>query len=158
MTLTGPVWPPLDQCFFCKLLLNGASNDTEIGCSGLVWAGAKKYKFSFLLCAGPLRCHAYYSLNITCLGNDYEHGYQQNYVQDVGSTHPKHHLHYQDNDQMIRDKKEEQAQSKDIKNLHTERSVALDQRLGPKPVPYVPPSPGMLIPLNGWRAWQRICT
>ena len=24
-------WPPLDQCFFCKLLLNCASQDTKIG-------------------------------------------------------------------------------------------------------------------------------
>ena len=40
--------------FFCKLLLNGASHDTKIGCIPLVWAGAKKHKFSFLLCAGPL--------------------------------------------------------------------------------------------------------
>ena len=44
MALTGPV-------FFCKLQ-NGASHDTKIGC--LVWAGGRKYKFSFLLCAGPL--------------------------------------------------------------------------------------------------------
>ena len=34
MTLTWPVWPPLDI--------------------SLVWAGAKKYKLPFLLCAGPL--------------------------------------------------------------------------------------------------------
>ena len=47
MTLTGPM-------FFCKLLLNGASHDTNIGCIRLVWAGAKENKFSFLLCAGPL--------------------------------------------------------------------------------------------------------
>ena len=44
MTPTGP--------FF--LLLNGASHDTEIGCIGSVWAGAKKSIFSFLLCADPL--------------------------------------------------------------------------------------------------------
>ena len=31
--------------FFCKLLLNGASHDTKIGCNSLVWAGANKYKF-----------------------------------------------------------------------------------------------------------------
>ena len=36
---------------FWKLFLNG---DTKTGCIRLVWAGAKKYKFSFLLCAGPL--------------------------------------------------------------------------------------------------------
>ena len=42
--------------FFCKLLLNGASHDTKIGFIRLVWAGNKKYKFSFLLCAGPLTC------------------------------------------------------------------------------------------------------
>ena len=47
MTPTGPL-------FFCKLLQNGASHETKIGCIRLVWAGAKKYKFSFLLCAGPL--------------------------------------------------------------------------------------------------------
>ena len=39
--------------FFCKLLLNGASHDTKIGCISLVSAGAKKYRFSFLLCPGP---------------------------------------------------------------------------------------------------------
>ena len=47
MTLTGPV-------VFCKLLLNGASHDTKNGCIRLVRAGAKKFKFLFLLCAGPL--------------------------------------------------------------------------------------------------------
>ena len=31
--------------FICKLLLNGASHDTKIGCNSLVWAGANKYKF-----------------------------------------------------------------------------------------------------------------
>ena len=36
---------------FCKLLLNGASHDTKIGCIRLVLAGAKKYKFSILLCS-----------------------------------------------------------------------------------------------------------
>ena len=41
---TGPV-----RVFFFKL------HDTKIGCIRLVWAGAKKYKFSFLLCAGPLK-------------------------------------------------------------------------------------------------------
>ena len=46
-SLTGPV-------FICKLLLNGASQVNKIGCIRLVWAGAKKYKFSFLLCADPL--------------------------------------------------------------------------------------------------------
>ena len=41
---------------FCKLLLNGASYDiTKIGCIQFLWAGAEKYLFSFLLCAGPLR-------------------------------------------------------------------------------------------------------
>ena len=44
---TGPI-------FFCKLFLNGASHDTDIGCISLVCVGAKTYKFSFLLCAGPL--------------------------------------------------------------------------------------------------------
>ena len=44
MNLTEPVF------FFCKLLLNGASHYTKIGCIRLVWAGAKKY-FSFQLCA-----------------------------------------------------------------------------------------------------------
>ena len=29
-------------------------NDTRIGSIRIVWAGAKKYKFSFLLRAGPL--------------------------------------------------------------------------------------------------------
>ena len=48
VTLTGPV-------VFYKLLLNGDSHDTKIGCIRLVWAGDKKYNFSFLLCAGPLR-------------------------------------------------------------------------------------------------------
>ena len=33
MTPNGPV-------FFCKLLLNGASHETKIGCIRLVWAGA----------------------------------------------------------------------------------------------------------------------
>ena len=52
---TGPVrvmthWT---RVFFCKLLLNGASHDTKIGCISLVWAGAKKYKFYFLLSADP---------------------------------------------------------------------------------------------------------
>ena len=49
------MWPPLDQFFFCKLLLNCASHDTKIGCIQFLWAEASKYKFSFLLCAGPLR-------------------------------------------------------------------------------------------------------
>ena len=35
----------LVQCFFCKLLLKGASHDSKIGDISLVWAGAKKYKF-----------------------------------------------------------------------------------------------------------------
>ena len=56
MTCTGPV-------FFCKLLLNCASHDTKISCIRLVWAGAKKYKFWFLLCAGPLKCNF---LSISC--------------------------------------------------------------------------------------------
>ena len=53
----APFWSNLQKNtgpIFCKLLLNGASHDTMIGCIRLVWAGAKKYKFSFLLCAGPL--------------------------------------------------------------------------------------------------------
>ena len=38
------------------MFLNGASHDTKIGCIRLAWAGSKKnHKFSFLLCAGPLR-------------------------------------------------------------------------------------------------------
>ena len=48
MTLTGPV------VVLCNLLLNGASHDTKIGCIRLVLAEAKKFKFSFLLCASPL--------------------------------------------------------------------------------------------------------
>ena len=56
MTLTGPV-------FFCKLLLNVASHDTKIDCIRLVWAGAKKYEFSFLLGAGPLRPCYYISMS-----------------------------------------------------------------------------------------------
>ena len=32
-----------------------ASYDTKIGCIRLVWAGAKIYTFSFLLCTDPLR-------------------------------------------------------------------------------------------------------
>ena len=53
----APFWSNLQKNtgpIFCKLLLNGASHDTMIGCISLVWAGAKKYKFSFLLCTGPL--------------------------------------------------------------------------------------------------------
>ena len=46
---------PVQLLLFLKLLLNGASHDTKIGCIRLVWAGAKTYKFSFLRCAGPLR-------------------------------------------------------------------------------------------------------
>ena len=38
MVRTGPV-------VFCKLLLNGASYDTEVGCIQFLWAEAKKYKF-----------------------------------------------------------------------------------------------------------------
>ena len=34
----GPHW----TSFFYKLLLNGASNDTKMGCIRLFWAGAKK--------------------------------------------------------------------------------------------------------------------
>ena len=48
-----PHWTSKTNVFFCKLLLNGASHDTKIGCISLVWAGAKKYKFSCLL--DPLR-------------------------------------------------------------------------------------------------------
>ena len=33
---------------------NGASYDTKIGCIQFLWTRAKKYKFSFLPCAGPL--------------------------------------------------------------------------------------------------------
>ena len=33
---------------------SSGSHDTKIGCIRLVWAGAKKYNFLFLLCAGPL--------------------------------------------------------------------------------------------------------
>ena len=40
--------------FFCKLLLNGGPHGTKIGSIRLVWAGAKNYKFSFLLCTGSL--------------------------------------------------------------------------------------------------------
>ena len=46
--------PHWTSVFFCKKLLTGASHDTKIGCIRLVWAVAKRYKFSFLLCAGPL--------------------------------------------------------------------------------------------------------
>ena len=59
MTLTGP----LDQCLFFKLLLNDASHDIKIGCISWVSAGAKKYKNSFLLRAGPLRAHRQSRLN-----------------------------------------------------------------------------------------------
>ena len=48
--------------FFCKFLLNGASHDNKIGCIRLVWAGARKYNFSFLLCVGSLSMvHIYWS-------------------------------------------------------------------------------------------------
>ena len=47
MTLTGPA-------VSCKLVLSGALHDNKICYICLVWAGAKRYKFSFLLCAGPL--------------------------------------------------------------------------------------------------------
>ena len=50
MQLTGPLTGPL----------NGASYDSKIGCSQFSWAGAKKYKFLFLLCAVPL---IYFVLN-----------------------------------------------------------------------------------------------
>ena len=40
--------------FFFKLLLNVAPYDTKIGCIQFLQAGAKKYKFSLLLCAVPL--------------------------------------------------------------------------------------------------------
>ena len=48
MTLAGTL-------FYCKLLLNGASHDTKIGCVRLVSTEANKYKCSFLSFAGPLR-------------------------------------------------------------------------------------------------------
>ena len=37
--LNHVAWPRLDQWFFCKLLLNCASYDTEIGCIQFLWAG-----------------------------------------------------------------------------------------------------------------------
>ena len=46
-----------------SLLLNGVSHDTKVGLILLVWSLAKKFKFSFLLCADPLR----FSLNIVAL-------------------------------------------------------------------------------------------
>ena len=46
---------PNGSIFFCKLLLNGASNDTKIGCIQFLWAEANKYKFSFLLGASTVR-------------------------------------------------------------------------------------------------------
>ena len=46
----------MDQILFCNLLLIGVSHDTKIWCIRLVWAGTEKYRYSFLLCAGPLRC------------------------------------------------------------------------------------------------------
>ena len=56
MTRTGPV-------VFCKLLQNGALHDIKIGCIRLVWAGAKKYKFLFMLCAGTVRKKPKHALN-----------------------------------------------------------------------------------------------
>ena len=48
MTPTGPV-------FFLQIAPKWLFVDTKIGCIRLVWAGgANNYKFSFLLCAGPL--------------------------------------------------------------------------------------------------------
>ena len=43
MTITEPV-----------VSLQIASHDTKIGCIQLLWAGAKEYQFSLLLCADPL--------------------------------------------------------------------------------------------------------
>ena len=36
------IFSSLEQCFFYRLLLNSASNDTKMGCIRLFWAGAKK--------------------------------------------------------------------------------------------------------------------
>ena len=54
---TCPVWVMTlaGTLFYCKLLLNGASHDTKIGCVRLVSTIANKYKCSFLSFAGPLR-------------------------------------------------------------------------------------------------------
>ena len=41
--------------FFAKWLPNGALYDTKIACIQFLWAGAKKYKFSFLQFSVPLR-------------------------------------------------------------------------------------------------------
>ena len=57
--ITGPlqkmknIFSPHWTSVFLQFI-NGASHETEIGCISLVWAGAKKLKFSFLHCTGPL--------------------------------------------------------------------------------------------------------
>ena len=53
MLLKGPAHSKYENLFFylppkiseCKLLLNGFSHDTKVGCVRLVWAEAEKYKF-----------------------------------------------------------------------------------------------------------------
>ena len=42
--------------FYLQISPNNALHDAEIGCISLFWEGAKKYKFSFLLCAVHLSC------------------------------------------------------------------------------------------------------
>ena len=61
-----------DPKYFCKLLLDGASHETKIGCISLVWAGANKYKFSLLLCTGPLsHCERMTNKTDACLGLEF---------------------------------------------------------------------------------------
>ena len=50
-TVYDPNWTNV----FLQIAPKRCFHDTEIGCISLVWAGAKKYEFSFLLCAGPLK-------------------------------------------------------------------------------------------------------
>ena len=63
---------PTGLIFFCNLILNGALHDTKMVALALVWAGAKKYKFLFLLYAGPLRDGGYNSKRIGNTRSAYE--------------------------------------------------------------------------------------
>ena len=68
-----PILASYEAPFWCNLQKNtglvegaltgliGASYDTKIiGFIKFLWAEAKKYKFSFLLCAVPLRAHLHW--------------------------------------------------------------------------------------------------
>ena len=60
--------------FLSKFLLKGALHSSKIGCIQFLWAGAKKYKFPFLLCSVPLNNHMVRLQNTALPENVREYG------------------------------------------------------------------------------------